>query len=442
MISMPSLSPTTITFEDILEVYKKIIYQSPHEHFDIISKSKSKFRLPIIPIDALNNLIDHCMKIFQEEPSILQLNAPIIVIGDLHGHLFDLFRILKIYDIPSLSDKKYLFLGDIVDRGEFSTETLTLILVLKALYPKNVFIIRGNHEFGEIAGHCGFFSELLSLYNNDDIINNFLKLFSYIPLAASVKASLPLSNNQSSDESKYAFCVHGGIGPSFFIEDQINNLQKPIDTYSDQPLLKDILWSDPTFDSSITEYSESHRGMGHHFGINSINSFLQRNGYSILVRGHQCVSNGFEYHLNYKVITVFSASNYCGDTNNKSAVMTISQGERYCCENFEPLQYIRRIDVALTPFELMRSKRITKHNSNYTNTKSAKLFHLETSIKVSNSSNIFLNQSDLSKETRTTSISNLNKKFVRQMQTTPTKPKNLEISHNRRKSVCTRFYPH
>ena len=274
------------------------------------------------------------------------------------------------------------------------------------------------------------------------IINNFLKLFSYIPLAASVKASLPLSNNQSSDESKYAFCVHGGIGPSFFIEDQINNLQKPIDTYSDQPLLKDILWSDPTFDSSITEYSESHRGMGHHFGINSINSFLQRNGYSILVRGHQCVSNGFEYHLNYKVITVFSASNYCGDTNNKSAVMTISQGERYCCENFEPLQYIRRIDVALTPFELMRSKRITKHNSNYTNTKSAKLFHLETSIKVSNSSNIFLNQSDLSKETRTTSISNLNKKFVRQMQTTPTKPKNLEISHNRRKSVCTRFYPH
>lgn len=438
-------TPTHITFEDILTVYQNIIDQSPFERIPAISKSKTKFRLPVIPIDTLNELIDQCQKIFQEEPIILQLNAPILVIGDLHGHLFDLFRILKLHDIssPSFFEKKYLFLGDIVDRGEFSTETLTLILVLKVLYPENIYIIRGNHEFGEIASHCGFFSELLSLYNNDDIIKRYLELFSYIPLAASIKATSSYSGIKSSNEEKYAFCVHGGIGPSLFMETQINDLVRPIEIYSDKPLLKDILWSDPVFDSSIKDYAESHRGMGHHFGINPITSFLKRNGYSILVRGHQCVSNGFEYHLSYKVVTVFSASNYCGDTNNKSAVMLISEGERYSCENFDPLPYIERINVALTPIDLMRTKKIKKQNSNLSTTKSAKIFSLEAYIKPSNSSNIFLSQYDMTKEQKPSCVSSLNRKVVRQIQIhSPSNVKSKEVPSTRRKSLCPRYLPH
>lgn len=446
LLSDPNPTSTHVTFEDILTVYQNIIDQSPYERIPSILKSKTKFRLPVIPIDTLNELIDQCQKIFQDEPIVLQLNAPLLVIGDLHGHLFDLFRILKLNDFssPSFFDKKYLFLGDIVDRGEFSTETLTLILVLKVLYPENIYIIRGNHEFGEIASHCGFFSELLSLYNNDVIIKRYLELFSYIPLAASIKASTSsYSSITNSNEEKYAFCVHGGIGPTLFMENQISNLVRPIETYSDQPLLKDILWSDPAFDSTVTDYAESHRGLGHHFGINSINSFLKRSGYSILVRGHQCVSNGFEYHLNYKVVTVFSASNYCGDTNNKSAVMLISEGDRYNCENFEPLPYIERINVALTPIDLMKSKKIKKQSSSMSNTRSAKIFSLEASIKPSSSSSIFLSQYEMSKELRPSCVSGLNRKVVKQVQIhSPANIKSKEISNTRRKSVCTKFYPH
>ncbi|OHT02171.1 Ser/Thr protein phosphatase [Tritrichomonas foetus] len=325
-----------VSFDDILKVYQGIIKQFDGQP----TLGKRKLRLPILHLDTLNSLIEECRKTFENEPIILSLRAPVIIVGDLHGHIFDLFHILKKYGYPP--ETKYLFLGDIVDRGEFSTETLTLILTMKALYPDDIYVIRGNHEFGEIADHCGFFSELISLYgNHDEIIQTFLMMFSYIPLAAKI--------------GDYAFCVHGGIGPSLILESQIANLQRPITTFDD-PLVADILWSDPSPDSP--DFSSSSRGMGHLFGVDTIKSFLNRTGYSVLIRGHQCVTNGFEYHLSYKVVTVFSASNYCGDSHNKAAILKIEEDERYNCENFEPLQnYILRINVALTPIDIMKPKK-------------------------------------------------------------------------------------
>lgn len=354
--------------EEVLQIYEEIIARSVN--FASATQGKSKFRLPILPFQTFNTILTKSKEIFSEEPIILQLQAPIYAIGDLHGHIFDLFRILytigtpytiktnsksnKVERVPT--DKKFLFLGDIVDRGEFSTETLSLILLLKVLYPENIFIIRGNHEFSEIPDHQDFYSELSSLYSNPSIVQTIFETFSEIPLAASIE----------SNGAKFALCVHGGIGPSIYNDIQTNSLQRPIYSFVNNDLLTEILWSDPTSDSTVLHYAPSHRGLGKHFGLEAIKSFLQRTEYSILVRGHQCVMNGYECHLGFKVITVFSASNYCGDSGNKSAVMLIKEGETYSHQNFEPLRYIHRYEVALTPIAAMkpRKRAITNLHAN------------------------------------------------------------------------------
>ena len=325
------------SIEELYNIYKKII---PTPFSDVID-NKKKFRLPIVPLDTLNYLLDQSQQIFEEESIILSLKAPILVIGDIHGHIFDLFRILQKYGLPP--ERKYLFLGDIVDRGEFSTETLVLLLSMKVLFRNDVFIIRGNHEFGEVANHAGFISELISLYGNDDIIPRFVKMFSYIPLAAKI--------------DNYAICVHGGIGPSLFNEEQIKTLQRPITTFQD-PIVTELLWSDPSPD--VQDFAPSNRGMGVFYGVNPIKTFLQRSGCTVMFRGHQCVSNGFEYQLSYKVVTVFSASNYCGDSNNYSAVLKVEEDERYSCDNFPPLKYVQRHDVAICPIGIMFPKPVTR----------------------------------------------------------------------------------
>nr|GMD23620.1 serine/threonine-protein phosphatase BSL1 isoform X2 [Ipomoea batatas] len=94
------------------------------------------------------------------EPTVLQLKAPVKVFGDLHGQFGDLMRLFDEYGFPSTAGDityiDYLFLGDYVDRGQHSLETITLLLALKIEYPENVHLIRGNHEAADINALFGF----------------------------------------------------------------------------------------------------------------------------------------------------------------------------------------------------------------------------------------------------------------------------------------------
>lgn len=85
------------------------------------------------------------MIIFSEfEPNVLRIPSPVMIVGDIHGQFFDLLNIFEMHGFPS--EKKFLFLGDYVDRGLFCIEVLTLLLVLKVKYEKNINLLRGNHE--------------------------------------------------------------------------------------------------------------------------------------------------------------------------------------------------------------------------------------------------------------------------------------------------------
>lgn len=76
--------------------------------------------------------------------------APVKIFGDLHGQFGDLMRLFEEYGTPSTSGDityiDYLFLGDYVDRGAHSLETICLLLALKIEHPSYVHLIRGNHE--------------------------------------------------------------------------------------------------------------------------------------------------------------------------------------------------------------------------------------------------------------------------------------------------------
>lgn len=316
---------------DIFDIYLSVLNSTVSDY----SMKRTKLKLPLIPKDDLDNLLEQARVIFDDEPIMLRLKSPIIVVGDLHGHILDLFRILKTFGLPPQT--RYLFLGDFVDRGEFSTETVTFALVLKILYPDDFYMIRGNHEFDEICDHCGFFTDITSLYGDAKIYSSFIKTFSYMPLAASI------------DDD--ALCVHGGIGPSLFMISQVESMQRPITKCDDKALIE-ILWSDPK--PSIQGYAPSDRGLGYYFGTNEIMKFLERSEYTVLIRGHQCVANGVESSCNNRVITVFSASNYCGVDSNQAGVLKFRTGCPYDKIQFPPLGYLKRNEASLVPMELMK----------------------------------------------------------------------------------------
>lgn len=284
-----------------------------------------KLTLPRFSAEDLISLCQRAEELFKQEPVLLRLPDGITIIGDLHGHLLDLLRILQTYGLPE--NKSFLFLGDIVDRGEFSTETVTLVYSLKILYPKNVYIIRGNHEFAFLNTRCGFSNELNQIYGDSKVFHAFLASFAFIPITALI-------------DSKF-ICVHGGLGPSWFSINQASNIERPIDEFGDD-LTDSMLWSDPN--QYVSDFEPSNRGTGFFFGDSSLSEFLDLNNLKTMIRAHECVTGGCEFMFGGKLATVFSASNYCGLIPNNSACLTITEG-RLEPKKFPPFQYLKRENV-------------------------------------------------------------------------------------------------
>ncbi|CAL1388946.1 unnamed protein product [Linum trigynum] len=259
-------------------------------------------------------------QIFMHEPTVLQLKAPVKVFGDLHGQFGDLMRLFDEYGFPSTAGDityiDYLFLGDYVDRGQHSLETITLLLALKIEYPENVHLIRGNHEAADINALFGFRIECIERMGESDGIwawTRFNQLFNYLPLAALIE--------------KKIICMHGGIGRSISSVEQIEKLERPITMDAGSIILMDLLWSDPTENDSIEGLRPNARGPGLvTFGPDRVSDFCKKNKLQLIIRAHECVMDGFERFAQGQLITLFSATNYCGTANNAGAILVVGRG--------------------------------------------------------------------------------------------------------------------
>ncbi|GAB2281431.1 Serine/threonine-protein phosphatase bsl1 [Dionaea muscipula] len=259
-------------------------------------------------------------QIFMQEPTVLQLRAPVKVFGDLHGQFGDLMRLFDEYGFPSTAGDityiDYLFLGDYVDRGQHSLETITLLLALKIEYQENFHLIRGNHEAADINALFGFRLECIERMGENDGIwawTRFNQLFNYLPLSALIE--------------KKIICMHGGIGRSINSVEQIEKLERPITMDAGSIVLMDLLWSDPTENDSIEGLRPNARGPGLvTFGPDRVLDFCKKNKLQLIIRAHECVMDGFERFAHGQLITLFSATNYCGTANNAGAILVIGRG--------------------------------------------------------------------------------------------------------------------
>ncbi|KAF3439481.1 hypothetical protein FNV43_RR17759 [Rhamnella rubrinervis] len=269
--------------------------------------------------NEIADLCDSAERIFSSEPSVLQLRAPIKIFGDLHGQFGDLMRLFDEYGAPSTAGDiayiDYLFLGDYVDRGQHSLETITLLLALKVEYPNNVHLIRGNHEAADINALFGFRIECIERMGERDGIwawHRINRLFNWLPLAALIE--------------KKIICMHGGIGRSINHVEQIENLQRPITMEAGSIVLMDLLWSDPTENDSVEGLRPNARGPGLvTFGPDRVMEFCNNNDLQLIVRAHECVMDGFERFAQGHLITLFSATNYCGTANNAGAILVLGR---------------------------------------------------------------------------------------------------------------------
>lgn len=98
-----------------------------------------------------NEIVAICQaarEVFLNQPTLIELSPPVKIVGDVHGQYSDLIRLFEMCGFPPAAN--YLFLGDYVDRGKQSLETILLLLCYKIKYPENFFLLRGNHECANV----------------------------------------------------------------------------------------------------------------------------------------------------------------------------------------------------------------------------------------------------------------------------------------------------
>ncbi|KAL9889487.1 serine/threonine-protein phosphatase beta isoform-like [Glossina fuscipes fuscipes] len=247
-----------------------------------------------------------CLKsqeLFLQQPILLELEAPLVICGDIHGQYSDLLNIFELCGFPPIAN--YLFLGDYVDRGKQSLETICLLLAYKIKYPGNFFMLRGNHECAGISRFYGFYDECKRRYNVK-LWKSFIDCFNCLPLAAIVEEKI--------------FCVHGGLSPDLHSMDQIRRLVRPLDI-PDKGLSCDLLWSDP--DRDVQGWGENSRGVSYTFGVDIVTEFLNNHHLDLICRAHEVVRDGYEFFGGRQLVTLFSAPQYCGEFDNAGAIMTV-----------------------------------------------------------------------------------------------------------------------
>ena len=198
-----------------------------------------------------------------------------MLIGDVHGQYYDLLRIFEYGGFPP--EANYLFLGDYIDRGKQSIETVCLLLCYKIKYPENFFLLRGNHECAQINRIYGFYDECKRRYSIR-LWKVFSDVFNCLPVAALIDEKI--------------FCMHGGLSPELRNLEQIKNIMRPTDV-PDTGLLCDLLWSDP--ERGVEEYGDNDRGVSFTFGENVVRKFNSKHDLDLICRAHQVVEDGYEF---------------------------------------------------------------------------------------------------------------------------------------------------
>lgn len=256
--------------------------------------------------NQLKLLCDRVKEILMEESNVQPVHSPVIVCGDVHGQFYDLMELFRVGgEIPT---KNYIFMGDFVDRGHHSVETLQLLLCYKARYPQCITLLRGNHESRQVTQVYGFYDECFRKYGSANAWKYCTEVFDYLALACLIDGSV--------------LCVHGGLSPDITTVDQIRLLERNQEIPHEGAFC-DLMWSDP---EDIETWSVSQRGAGYLFGSKVTSQFNQINHLQLICRAHQLVQEGYKYMFPMKnLITVWSAPNYCYRCGNVASILAFDE---------------------------------------------------------------------------------------------------------------------
>ena len=274
-------------------------------------------------------ILEEAQKVISQQNTVIDVtiagkgNASIV--GDTHGQVCDVIEIFQKFGLPT-KDRKYIFNGDYVDRGDQGCEVVLLLCGWLLCDPTSLIMLRGNHEDRSITLRYGFAEEARTKYGSA-MYDLFIAVFAALPLCSVVNERVIVLHGglfrSPTDSSK--------LEPLQSLRDISNRERQKFDECPETGIIADVLWSDPTPDSKNTILGDNDmRGSGCHFADHVATQWLDEHNFTTLIRSHegpdlQDLSEGYSLRADDRIVTVFSARNYCGSYGNSGCIVTLTK---------------------------------------------------------------------------------------------------------------------
>jgi len=219
----------------------------------------------LITSSQITTLTTLAKDVFLKQPMLLEIKAPINIVGDICSQFDDILEYFQHGGLPP--SEQYLFLGNYVNRGLKPVETICLLLAFKVKYPNTFYMLRGLHECSSTSRTYGFYDRCKRTYNIK-LWKQFIEVFKTMPVAAIINNSI--------------FCCHGGLSPDLHSLDDIRNLQR-----IDMPftgLMADLIAAEPS--THVKDWGENWRGMSYSFGEIIVSDFLNKYNFKMICRSN------------------------------------------------------------------------------------------------------------------------------------------------------------
>uniref|UniRef100_A0A452ENG3 protein-serine/threonine phosphatase n=1 Tax=Capra hircus TaxID=9925 RepID=A0A452ENG3_CAPHI len=303
-------SPWAVPFPPTQRLSLKEVFENGKPKIDVLKNHLVKEGR--LEEEVALKIINDGAAILRQEKTMIEVDAPITVCGDIHGQFFDLMKLFEVGGSPS--NTRYLFLGDYVDRGYFSIEVnikLGILELFIIIWP--VFFLR----YDKFCFSSFVFPLIGRIKYSEQVYDACMETFDCLPLAA-------LLNQQF-------LCVHGGMSPEITCLDDIRKLDRFKEPPAFGPVC-DLLWSDPSEDygneKTLEHYTHNTvRGCSYFYSYPAVCEFLQNNNLLSIIRAHEAQDAGYRMYRKSQMtgfpslITIFSAPNYLDVYNNKAAVL-------------------------------------------------------------------------------------------------------------------------
>ncbi|KAG6498213.1 hypothetical protein ZIOFF_046125 [Zingiber officinale] len=318
---------------------------APSSHGNLDEQIEQLMQCRPLSEQEVRDLCQKAKEVLMEESNVQPVKSPVTICGDIHGQFHDLAELFRIGG--KCPDTNYLFMGDYVDRGYYSVETVTygkIIMSMGFWWPSRFDILKElpfSEEIMKVVRYTcqcitqvyGFYDECLrnylfyfsSLscflsyrYGSANVWKTFTDLFDYFPLTALVESEI--------------FCLHGGLSPTIETLDGIRSFDR-VQEVPHEGAMCDLLWSDP---DDRCGWGISPRGAGYTFGQDISEQFNHTNNLNLIARAHQLVMEGYNWGHDQKVVTIFSAPNYCYRCGNMAAILEVDDCKGHTFIQFEP----------------------------------------------------------------------------------------------------------